>query len=71
MPKVCENINTCGFLKKYGNSHRNECTQCIKQYCAGYKMAQCSRKRYLARTGKNPPDDLRPDGHSMVYQAAG
>ena len=58
----CENLATCGFFKKYMNTHNLACKGFIKMYCKGEKMNECVRKTYSEKNGVPPPDNMMPTG---------
>jgi hypothetical protein len=66
MSDNCELLDSCGFFKKYRNTKESACLGFISQYCNGPKMNQCERKKYREANGTPPPDDMMPNGYTIV-----
>ncbi|GAB6094802.1 hypothetical protein JCM14469_10540 [Desulfatiferula olefinivorans] len=58
----CELLDSCGFFRKYMNSHEAACKGLIAMYCRGPKQAGCKRKEYRTKHGKPPVDEMLPNG---------
>ena len=59
----CQNLDKCGFFKKYSVTHHRACEGFIHMYCRGSKQDECKRKAYKQQhDGIAPPDDMMPNG---------
>lgn len=64
----CELLPNCGFFKKYEGTLDLACRGFMSSYCRGPKQADCERRKFRARTGERPDDDMLPSGHMMPRQ---
>ena len=62
MARDCENLTTCSFFAKYGDSHAMACKGFVSKYCRGPLMMACKRREYRAVHGKPAPEDMLPSG---------
>lgn len=59
----CERLETCGFFKKYQESHAGACKTLIETFCLNKeKSVACERKKIFQETGIPPDDDMMPSG---------
>jgi hypothetical protein len=59
----CDRLETCGFFKKYQNSHARACDTLIETFCMDEKKSEaCARKKIFQETGAPPDDDMMPTG---------
>jgi hypothetical protein len=59
----CDRLETCGFFKKYQDSHAGACETLIETFCMNLeKSEECARKKIFNETGSPPDDDLMPTG---------
>jgi hypothetical protein len=58
----CENIEKCGFFKKYQETKNLACQGFLGMYCKGARQGECQRKAYRAAHNAPPPDDMMPNG---------
>lgn len=65
MPE-CENLDNCYFFIEYSENPDVDCTEIIKVYCRGPKMAECKRKEFKDKNGYPPPPDMMPDGQTIT-----
>ncbi len=65
MPNHCELLSTCGFFEKYSATRDLACRGFIAKYCKGPYQDRCERKKYRAKYGAPPPDEMMPSGHMM------
>ncbi|WP_316859371.1 hypothetical protein [uncultured Cohaesibacter sp.] len=68
MTDCCENLEKCGFFKKYNESKHLACLGFTRTYCQGERQCECKRKLYFKENGKAPSDDMMPNG-AMVAAA--
>jgi hypothetical protein len=61
----CPNLAGCGFIQKYGDTKSIAVKGFILLYCKGAKQDECERKKYKAKTGTKPSDDMLPNGSMM------
>jgi hypothetical protein len=64
--KDCENLQVCGFFKKYMDTKKLACQGFINQYCRGDKQGDCKRKGYKKEHGTAAPDDMLPSGQMIA-----
>ncbi len=62
MATDCQNLEKCGFFKKYTVTHHRACEGFINMYCRGAKQNDCKRKAYKQQHNAAPPDDMMPNG---------
>ena len=68
MSKCCENMERCGFIRKYANDKDGLAVRgFVLMYCQGDKQDCCKRKEYKMRTGNPPPDEMLPSGTMMNH----
>ncbi|MCU0606593.1 MAG: hypothetical protein MUF78_04060 [Candidatus Edwardsbacteria bacterium] len=64
--KDCENLATCGFLRKHMEAKTLACQGFIRQYCKGDKQGDCKRRTYKQEHGAAAPDDMLPSGQMLA-----
>jgi hypothetical protein len=64
----CELLDTCGFFTKYHESKDMSCQTFIRVYCQGEKRNECKRKKFSAKYGISPLDNMMPHG-TMVFSS--
>lgn len=69
MPRECELLETCGFLKKHLPTQELACRGFMLQYCKGPKLDQCKRRAYRTEHGAAPSDDMLPSGQMLAVKA--
>jgi hypothetical protein len=69
MARECEQLETCGFLKKHLQTQELACRGFMLQYCKGPKLDQCKRRTYLQEHGTQPSDDMLPSGQTVAVKA--
>lgn len=58
----CQNLEKCGFVKKYGESKALAVKGFVTMYCKSEKQNQCKRKEYKQKNGTAPVDEMLPNG---------
>lgn len=62
MAADCQNLEICGFFKKYSMTHERACSGFIHMYCRGARQNECKRKTYRQEHNAAPSDDMMPNG---------
>lgn len=60
--EACEQLERCGFFRKYKESNELACLGFIRQYCKGVKMSKCKRKYFFENNSHPPSDNMLPNG---------
>ena len=60
--QTCVNLESCGFMKKHGETKKLAIKGFIIMYCKGDKQNLCERKKYKQLYGSNPADEMMPNG---------
>lgn len=68
MEQECELLERCGLFKKYQPTDDLACEWFIDKYCSGLGISRCRRKRFYAKYGIVPPDDMLPTGTMIVRE---
>lgn len=58
----CQNLEKCGFVKKYGESKGLAVKGFVSMYCKTEKQNECKRKEYKMKNGAAPSDEMLPNG---------
>jgi len=62
----CDKLETCGFFKKYQDSHARACKSLIETFCLNEEKSEtCARKKIFKETGAPPDDDMMPTGQTV------
>jgi hypothetical protein len=63
MDKPCDNLEQCGFFKKYRTTQETIRERWIEYFCESEeKSEKCCRKQIRKATGKPPVDNMTPTG---------
>ncbi len=68
MAQERELLERCGLFKKYQPTNGLACEWFIDKYCNGMGIARCRRKRFYAKYGIVPSDDMLPTGTMIVRE---
>ncbi len=66
--ELCKNFAGCGFFKKYEKSYEAASKHFIDVYCRGSKKDECKRKEYAALQGTPAPENMMPNGVSLIVK---
>lgn len=58
----CEKLAACAFHKKYENIAASTVRRIIELYCTGDNSEKCLRRKFIEKTGGDPPDSMMPNG---------
>ena len=58
----CEKLAKCAFHEAYKTIAAITVQKIIEKYCTGDSSAECLRKKYIEKTGQDPPVSMMPTG---------
>lgn len=64
---LCDKFEKCGFYEGKGfELSQEQFDWYVRTYCKGELQSCCKRKKWIYQFGTDPPDELCPDGRSVI-----